>query len=157
MHPRKGMMLVSALALCCGTSVAAQTITVRVLNGKNGRPIAGQKVTITASQIEKPKAGEWDNLRAKTGNDGAVSITVPPHSVGLGISVQLDAARWNGSCGAAIKTVALLSSGLLLGITPGGKQAKIEGREPKPLPGEALCVTTPLSFWERLLYPFVKG
>lgn len=73
------------LLLTVAQFVSAQTITVRVLNGKNGHPIPNQ--TVTVQSFYKAKAGRRDrrsHCPNRYGWRGAVRSSFSPAATHLG-------------------------------------------------------------------------
>lgn len=64
-----GVALSAALMFCCASSVRGQSITVRVLNARSGRPLSGQNVTIVWPDTP-------GNTVVKLGSDGTGKLDI---------------------------------------------------------------------------------
>ena len=96
------------------------------------------------------------NLNLQTGADGEVRFVLPlPAPAHISAQVRVAPAHWRCGCGVLVATEELIRDGVVgpLPADEGGKSVAA----PKGARGEILFVARPLSFWERLLYPFVKG
>jgi hypothetical protein len=134
--------------LCVG-----QTLTVRVINGKNGRALQGQKVTVSLlyDGSARPPAGCRTTLFLKTDKGGEARFSLPsPPPAHLAASVQINWSRWRCSCTLLDSTETVSRLGAVRFARPGKRRSVSK-------PGEILFVVRPLSLFYRLLGPLEKG
>jgi hypothetical protein len=150
--------LICVLLACLGPPCHAQAVTIHVINGENGQSLQQKKVFVTLLYDDgrKPPAKYDANLAFETDKNGEARFSLPiPLPAHLAAQVHVDSGRWRCGCGALVATEDLLQKGIVGPVPP------TESRKPaipvKAVPGEILFVARPLSFFERLLYPFVKG
>ena len=149
-----GCILLALVAPFC----LAQVVTVRVINAIDGRPLQKQQISVSLlyEKGEKTPAKYDANLTLETDANGETHFTlpepVPPH---ISAQVRLTSEHWRCGCGVLAATGDVLLKGIV-GPLPGG-ESKRAATFLKPTPGEILFAARPLSFFERLLYPFVKG
>jgi len=135
-------------------SCFAQAVTIRVINANDGRPLQRQPVSVTLSYSRGKKSPA--SLSFDTDLNGEVHFVLPkPAPERLSAQVQLTSEHWRCGCGVVVATNTLVQEGVV-GPLPGGLPKPSAARI-NAVPGEILFVARPLSFWERLLYPFVKG
>jgi hypothetical protein len=155
-------MLLRYLTLICllsvGFSCFAQTVTIRVVNANDGSPLQYQPVSVSQLYDKgQMHPAKYDaNLNLQTDADGKVRfVLLVPAPAHISAQVRVAPAHWRCGCGVLVATEELIRDGVV-----GPLPAADEGKSAAPLkapPGEILIVARPLSFWERLLYPFVKG
>ncbi len=138
-------------------SCLAQVVTIRVVNAKNGQPLQGRQVSVSLLyEKDEPVPEKYDaNLSLLTDANGevhfALSNPAPAH-----ISAQVRVPEsWRCACGVLATTEELTRSGIVASRATAGSGKP--ATPAKAVPGEIVFSARPLSFWERLLYPFVKG
>lgn len=140
--------------LMLAPSCTAQAVTIRVVNANDGSPLQKQPVSVTLSYSKGEKS--LATLDFETDQNGEVHFVLSkPAPERLSARVRLTSEHWRCGCGVVVPTKALLQEGVV-GPLPAG-QSEHSAARIKTAPGEILFVARPLSFWERLLYPFVKG
>jgi hypothetical protein len=146
------------LPLWLGPACLAESVTIRVINASDGRPLQNQEVSVSLL-YEKGQAAptKYDaNLALRTDAAGQVTFVVPaPAPAHISAQVRVAPSRWRCGCGVLVATQELIRDGVV-----GPLPAADTGKSPAPFkaaPGEILFVARPLSFWERLMYPLVKG
>lgn len=156
-------MPLRCLTLAClfsiGLSCFAQTVRVRVVNANNGRPLQNQPVTVSLlyEKGEATPAKFEASLTFRTDASGEARFVLPkPAPTHMAAQVRLTTEHWRCGCMVLAATQDVIQKG----IVDSAASASESKRSPslvKAVPGEILFVARPLSFWERLLYPFVKG
>src|SRR5258708_6058754 len=149
---------VCVLLLCLEPFCMAQTVTIRVINANDGRPLQNQPVSVSLlyDKGETPPAKYDANLTLQTDKDGEARFSLPvPPPAHLAVQVHVNSARWRCGCGALVATRDLIEKGIVGPVPPA--ESRNSTVPIKAAPGQILLVARPLSFWERLLYPFVKG
>jgi len=148
---------VCVLLLLVGPFCFAQTVTVRIMNAARGHPLQNQHVPVSLlyEKGEKTPAKYEANLTMKTDANGEAHFTLPePAPPHISAQVRLTLEHLRCGCGVLATTEDVIQKGIV-GPLPGG-QPKKAAATLKALSGEILIVARPLSFFERLLYPFVK-
>jgi len=136
-------------------SCFAQVVAVRVVNANNGQPLQGRQVSVSLLYEKgEPVPEKYDaNLSLLTDAKGEVHFALPnPAPAHISAQVHMPDS-WRCACGILAPTEELIHSGIVAPGVTAGKPATAA----KAVPGEILFSAGPLSFWERLLYPFVKG
>lgn len=144
--------------LSIGLTCFAQTVTIRVVNANDGSPLQHQPVSVSLlyENGQKPPAKYDANLKLQTDAHGEVRFVLPaPAPAHISAQVRVAPSRWRCGCGVLVATEELTRDGVV-GPLPAADAGKFAAPF-KAAPGEILFVARPLSFWERLLYPFVKG
>ena len=147
--------LVCFVLLWVGSSCLAQAVTIRVI-ATDGRPLQKQQVSVTLfyDKGEKHPAKYDAIVSLETNFNGEAQFTLPePAPAHLAAQVRIDWGRWNCGCSVLAATQDLIQKG----IVESSAVPKKAAAPVKAVPGEILFVVRPLSFFERLLYPFVKG
>ena len=150
--------LVCVLLLLVGPLCFAQVVTVRVVNAADGHPLQKQQVSVSLlyEKGEKTPAKYEANLSGETDANGEAHFTLPePAPPHISAQVRLTSEHWRCGCGVLAATGDVIQKGIV-GPLPGGESKKAAASL-KAAPGGILIVARPLSFFERLLYPFVKG
>jgi hypothetical protein len=148
--------LVCFLVLWVAPACLAQAVTIRVINAADGHPLQKQQISVTFfyDKGEKRPAKYEATLSLETNVNGEAQFTFPePAPAHLAAQVRIDWGRWKCGCGVLAATEDLIQKGIV-------ESAATPKKSPVPVkavPGEILFVARPLSFFERLLYPFVKG
>jgi len=145
--------------LSVGFSCPAQTVTIRVVNANDGSPLQHQPVSVSLlyEKGETTPAKYDANLSLQTDANGEIRFELPkPAPAHMAAQVRLTSEHWHCGCMVLAATQDVIEKG----IVDSAASASESKRSPalvKAVPGEILFVARPLSFWERLLYPFVKG
>ncbi|HLZ49200.1 MAG TPA: hypothetical protein VKP61_00480 [Candidatus Acidoferrum sp.] len=151
--------LALVLLLWLGPACLAGEVTIRVINANDGRPLINQPVSISLlyEKGETTPAKYDANLSLKTDANGEVRFVLPnPAPAHMAAQVRLTSEHWHCGC----MVLAITQEVIQKGIVDSAASASESRKSPalvKAVPGEILFVARPLSFWERLLYPFVKG
>jgi hypothetical protein len=135
----------------------AQPVTIRVINAVDGRPLQKQEVSVSLlyEKGERTPARYDTTLNLETDVNGEAHFRLPdPAPAHLSAQVHLTSGHWRCRCGILAVTQHLIQKGA---VEPPGGVSKKSGVSVKAAPGEIVFVARPLSFFERLLYPFVKG
>lgn len=146
------------LLMLVGPLCFAQVVTVRVINAADGRPLQKQQVSVSLlyEKGEKTPAKYEANLSLETDANGEAHFTLPePAPPHISAQVRLTSEHWRCGCGVLAATGDVIQKGIVSPL-PGGESKKAAASL-KVAPGEILFAARPLSFFERLLYPFVKG
>jgi hypothetical protein len=141
-----------------GPLCLAQVVAIRVINAADGRPLQKQRVSVSLlyEKGEKTPAKYDANLSLETDANGEAQFTLPePAPRHLSAQVRLTSEHWHCGCGVLAATGEVIQKGIV-GPLPRAESKK-SAPPVKADPGEILFVARPLSFFERLLYPFVKG
>jgi hypothetical protein len=150
--------LTCLLLLAIAPSCLAQAVTIRVINANDGRPMQKEPVSVYL-QYDKEGAApaKYDsNLRFETDVNGEVHFVLPePPPAHISAQVRLTSEHWRCGCGVIVATENLIQQGVV-GPVPETESRKSPASV-KAVPGEILFVARPLSFLERLLYPFLKS
>lgn len=146
------------LVLLVSPSCFAQEVVVRVVNATNGQPLGMQHVSVSLlyEKGEETPARYEAILNSETDAKGDAHFTLPePAPRHISALVRLTSEHWICGCGVVASTEDVIQKGIV-GVLPTGESKKSTAAL-KAAPGEILIVARPLSFFERLLYPFVKG
>lgn len=142
------------LALPC----AAQSITIRIVDSRSGKALAGQAISVQFLYDwggSSPSVGAPD-VRVRSDENGQARVPLPhPIPDSLWVRIRLKKEAWHCTCSVLTKTIMVLNDGFASG--PPGEAIKIQGKRATARPGEMLVVPRPYSFWERLLYSLAKG
>lgn len=134
----------------------AQSITIRVINSNNGKPLPRQGISVNLlyGKGERAPAKYDATVRLKTDDDGEARLDLPePAPAHLGFQVRLTSQHWHCACQDLVATQDLIEKGI--NVQDGGK-AKPPAGSANALPGEILFRARPFTFFEKLLYPLVK-
>jgi len=138
-------------------SCFAQVVVIRAVNGNNGQPLQGRQVSVSLLYGKgEPAPEKYEaSLNLVTDANGEAHFALPsPAPAHISAQVRVPES-WRCGCGVLATTEELIHTGV---VAPG---ATVGSGNPatgaKIVPGEILFSARPLSFWERLLYPFVKG
>jgi hypothetical protein len=135
------------LILATATASSAQRVTVRVINGKNGQPLGKESVVVQFLGTEA--ALPATNLQTDT--NGEAHFVVPdPAPKSVSVRVALKSGQWRCGCALLADTKTVIEQGTLQTVT--GRDVKGVDRKA----AQIVFVARPLTFGERLLYPFVK-
>jgi hypothetical protein len=150
--------LVVFLSGCGSFACFGQTVTVRIVNAENGKPVAAQRILVSGI---KGNGATPDEARRKliakptspdatlvTDTQGRVQFdlpTTPPAN--FYVRAVLRPPVWDCSCVVTVSTEELLRKGLLVGTHD---DASIH-----PQPGEILFCVHPTALWVRVFWPFL--
>jgi len=151
-------LVISFSGLLLSTVSVGQTVTVRVIDSRNGQPFQKKNVSISLiyERSDKSPAKQNPALSLQTDGNGTVEFSLPePAPEHLGIHVQLTSEHLKCGCDLLVATKEVLNNGLA-GPPPDGNSKKSRPFM-SPHPGEVLVFARPLTLAERLLYPLVKG
>jgi hypothetical protein len=148
---------IRALVLLVGPLCCTQTVTIQVINYADGCPLQNQKVSVSllCEERERTPAKFQTNLTLLADPNGEAHFTipepVPPH---ISAQVRLTSEHWRCGYQVVAATRDVVGSGIV-GPLPGAESKRAAAV--KANPRQILFLARPLSFLERLLYPFVKG
>lgn len=149
---RLGPCMGISVLVCLAPWCFAQTVTIRVINGKNGHPLSGQGVAISLlyDGSEKAPADYVAQLSLKTDDNGEAHFRLPePPPAHIAASVRIDWSRWRCPCNLLDSTRDVVQLGV---VRAEGSNKGLS----KPRPCEILFVARPLSLIYRLLGPIEK-
>ena len=93
-------------------------------------------------------------LSLETDVNGQAQFTLPEPAPGhLAAQIRIDWGHWDCVCSVLAATQDVVQKGFVDSAAP----KKSTAAPVKAVPGEILFAVRPLSFFERLLHPFVKG
>lgn len=133
----------------CAEALSAQKITVKVVNGEDGQPLAGQEVNV--SFIDPGS----DSVKTSTNAQGITEFELPPlRPVYIAVVIHLTSGLWHCGCRAAPKTEQVLGSGYTNTNAFDVRVSSVLSK--KALSGEMIFFARPYTTWEKLLHPIVK-
>jgi hypothetical protein len=136
----------------------AQGVTVRVIDATNGHPLQKQQISVSLlyDKGERTPAKYDATLSLETDINGEAQFTLPePAPVRFAAQVRLTSEHWHCGCTALVTTQDVIHKGIV--AAEPGHTSKKSTVAAQVAPGEILFVARPLTFFERLLYPLVKG
>lgn len=139
------------VAGCISGSCLAQTITIRVISGKNGRPLVKQIVTVSLlyAKDEPAPADYHRQLKLVTDTKGMARFVLPePPPAHISASVHIDGYRWRCACMLLDSTENVVKIGVL--------KFPSNEKNGRPKPGEIMFVVQPQSLFYRFLGPLEK-
>ena len=148
---------VCVLLLLVGPLCFAQVVTIRVINTADGRPLQRQQVTVSLlyDKGEKTPPKYDANLSLESDANGEAHFTLPePAPSRLSARVRLTSVHWRCGCEVLATMADVIQKGIV-GPQPAGSKKSVTPVMVSP--GEIIFLASPLSFFERALYPFVKG
>jgi len=132
-------------------SCLAQQVTVRVVDIKNGQPLKGEKVVIQFFAAHP----SLSPTTVQTDVNGETHFVVPnPTPEYVDVHVFLKSEHWHCGCWVYARTNRVLQQGVVQSPATKMRQGI---QEAAGKPGEIVIVARPLTFFEKLLYPLVKG
>jgi len=137
------------LLVAAATACSAQEITVRVANGKTGKPLKDESVFVQfLDQTSSSK------LSFITDAKGEAHFAIPtPYPEHLNVRVVLNSEHWRCGCLVMADTKTVVQQGIVERVPKkNAKGSDMVAGKPK----EIVIVARPLTFGERLLYPLVK-
>ena len=145
------MLRVLVLMLWVCPVCFAQSVKVRVLDGKAGRGLP--KLSISVQFLYEKPASASTPLRLETDANGEAQFSIPePAPAHLFVVVALTSEHWRCGCGFMGDTQTVVDKGFLSTFPTAAKPNTPVNSEP----GYIVFVARPFTFVERLLYPLVK-
>lgn len=147
---------VGVLSLLAGPLCLAQVVTVRVINGANGRPLQKQNVSLYPGYEKGEKTPpNYDGLMVlgkETDANGQARFTLPePAPSSVWVRIALSSTGWYcEECDATAATADLLQKGIVIGSDL-AKSTKTATQVKVP-PGELLFIVRRVPFYWRLLH-----
>jgi hypothetical protein len=131
----------------------AQELKVRVINSKNGQPLAKQAVTVQF--LSDAPTVSSSPLRLETDANGEVRFSIPkPLPQALSVRVALTSEHWHCGCLVVADTAKVIEQGIRQPAST--RNAKTSGSAARTEPGEITIAARPFTLGERLLYPLMK-
>ena len=146
-------------AFCLAPACLAQDLTIRLIDATSGRPMPSQPISVAFLYDKKYQpnvpAKPEKGVNLETDANGEVHFqfpaTKPAH---FAAEARLDRSRWHCGCALLASPDELIKKGIVGSIPAGG--SGLPGDLIKAVPGRIIFFASPLSPWERLLYPFEK-
>ncbi len=147
---------VCLLLLWFGPLCFGQVIKVRIINGKNGRPMPREQVSVTLlyEKGEKLPAKYVTLQTVETDGNGIAEFSLPdPAPAHLSVGAHLTSEYWRCGCAAPAlaATPEVIQKGAIEGRELWSMATPIDARA-----GEVIFIARPLTLLERLLYPLLK-
>jgi hypothetical protein len=141
-----------------GSTCFGQTVTVRLINATDGRPVGGEKVLVSGIKgggdtreealhklIRKPTSPD---LTLITDAQGAIQFDLPKAPpTDFYVRADLHHPAWDCTCFVMISTEKVMHNGVLFGPH--------EDTTIQPQPGEILFRLRPTPVWMRVFWPFL--
>jgi hypothetical protein len=144
--------LIGVLLLCQFSF--AQAVKVRVVNANNGNPLPKQAVSVQFLYEKPPQASP--PLRIETDAHGEAQFSIPdPPPKSLDVRLALTSEHWHCGCWVMADPKTAIDKGFVDAVQP--NKAKASTPPANPAPGQILFVVRPYTFFEKLLYPLIKG
>ena len=134
-----------------------QTLKVRLIDARTGRPLQNKKVEISyLYDKDQNTHGNLNNqLHFETNISGEAQFSLPmPAPSHLSVNVQLSSKEWRCGCTMLTSTEALILNGFVGPEPDHGSTSKAFPRE--VMPGLILFTARPTTFFEKLMYPIMK-
>ena len=131
---------------------SAQTVTIRVLNVNSGKPLIGQTVSVNFvyGSVEGT-SGPRSLIRLTTNKNGEAEVSLPhPMPDHIWVEIKLTSEHWHCACQDLVPTAEVIQKGINVPEGVGMKHPEASH------PGEVIFGARPFTFFEKLLYPFVK-
>lgn len=142
--------LILMLAVC--PVCYAQSVRVRVVDGKNGHGLPKQAVSVQFLYEKPAKASP--PLHLETDSNGEAEFSIPePSPAHLSVRVALTSEHWHCGCLMMADTEAVVHKGFLEGMPA---KTKVPTPPANAEPGYIVFVARPFTFAERLLHPLLK-
>jgi len=144
-------ILVSSSSLCY-----AQSVKVRVISTKDNKPLTGQPITVSLlyDNSQKIPSGLETTIQIKTDTNGEASFALPePAPAHLSAQVHLTSNNWRCACMTLVPSQEVVEKGISVTST---SQSSAGRTVAVARPREIIFSPRPLTFFERLLEPFVK-
>lgn len=148
--------LIWVLALGFAQLGFGQTIKVRALNETTGRGLPRQSISISLwyEKGQIPPAHYDRNISLETDAHGEARFNLPdPAPAHLAAQLRLTSEHWNCGCVILMSVEDLIQKGIV-GPGPGTKSARSPSATPQPK--EIMFLARPLTFFERIVYPFLR-
>jgi hypothetical protein len=139
------MLLAAVLLLAANVHISAkdESITIRVINGKTGKPIPHARLIVFQGRSSEDVRLQKNVVDAETDGNGVASVVVPPSLTRIQVWVD-----WNHLCQ---KSPNLNSYGVIDIQTNGANTPNDCGAiKREAVPGELVVFARPQSFWERM-------
>jgi hypothetical protein len=153
-------LLAFAVLLSGFTSLACfgQTVTVRIINAGNGKPVAAHKILVsgirgsseTPDEARRKLAAKHPSpdLTLLTDAQGRVQFDLPnAPPADFYVRAVLRSPVWDCSCLITVPTEKLMRKGLWIGPH--------DDSSVQPQPGEILLRIRPTALWQRVFWPFL--
>jgi hypothetical protein len=144
--------------LWLGPSSLAQTVTVRIVNATDERPLQKQEVSVSFpyEKGEATPARYEAHLTLQTDENGQARFLLPePPPRDLDVRVPINWGRWHCGCNLLVSTEDVIQKGILDSAASANDLRKSPALAMR-VPGEIRFIVRPLSFFERLLAPLLK-
>jgi hypothetical protein len=129
----------------------AQSVRIRVVNGKNGKALPKQPISVQFIYQRPPTVST--PLHLETDPDGEAYFSIPqPSPAHLNVQVAPKSEYWHCACGMMAETQTVVLKGIVQIV-----RQKRDHPSLRPEPRYITFVLRPYSFGEVLLYPFMKG
>lgn len=156
-----GVLIVLLFCVALGSMLfaqQAQTITIRIIDVSKGRSLQKQQVMIYPLYTgnDKTSIDTSESIQLETGTRGDAQFHVTePMPNRLMVKVILSHGHW--WCGSIefADVQEVIQKGIV-GLPPGPKPKKTDVTV-NPVPGEIIFLARPMTFFERLIHPLVKG
>jgi hypothetical protein len=120
--------------------------------GQTGHPLQNQPISISLLYDKSEKTpAKYEALNLKTDEKGESQFSLPePAPSQLAAQVHLTSEHWHCGCSVLATTQDLIQKGIV------GPRSSKSVNPVIAQPKEILFLARPFTFFERLLYPFVK-
>ena len=130
-------------------------IKIRLVNADNGQALQSQSVSVSLlyDRNEKTPPKYEDTIHLESDTKGEALFVLPnPPPAHLSAQVHLTLKNWRCACVALVETANLIQKG----ISVPQSSAKSSVKPIEPEPKQIIFSARPLTFYERLIAPFVK-
>jgi len=149
--------LIGLFALWLSPLCLAQVVTVRIINITNGHPLQKQRVSLSLLYDKgEQRPAKYDEIISHETNingEADFELPEPPPRI-LFINIRMSSEHWRCTRTWAPNTQEVVQRGIVR--LPGGKPQKTDVLI-NAVPGVMVFPARPFTFWERLLYPLLKG
>jgi hypothetical protein len=140
-----------ALVLCHICS--AQVVKVRVINGYDGRPLPKQAVFVQFFYERRPKISPPLHIETDANGEAQFNISEsPPENIDVRLALTYE--HWHCACWVMADTEKILREGIVQVPPTNVPNAPIAPASMGP--GQIVFIARPFTFFEKLLYPFLK-
>lgn len=145
-------------SLCGVVSMSfGQTLKVRLIDARNGRPLQNKKVVISYlyDKDQNSPGNLNDQLYLETNISGEAQFSLPmPAPSHLSVNVQLPSKEWRCGCTILKSTEVLILNGF---VGPAPDHSSTSHTFPWTVtPRLILFTARPTTFFEKLMYPILK-